>query len=167
MNEPVHRIHVKIAGIGYQLVASGKDDDIRLLAAQTDEIIQRVQKANPQLSQNMATVLALVNALDEVNATARQLDIVQTQRDTLEQRLTETQTELLRIREQNWDMRKDLLTMQRLLRDVEQHLDTLRKDQPNAPANIADPADPPEADDSDSALPLLQEYQQYSLEDYL
>ena len=167
MNEPVHRILVKIAGVAYQLVASGKDDEIRLLAAQADEIIRRVQKANPQLSQTMATVLALVNALDEVNTTTRQMDALQNQHDNLEQRLTETQAELLKVREQNWDMRKDMLTLQRLLRDVEQHLETLRKEQPASLVNAGETDSLADSEDSDPDLLLLQEYQQYSLEDYL
>ncbi len=72
MPDTVKRVNVRIAGVAYQLAATEDETHIRKMAAQADEMIRQVLLASPHLSQSMATILALVNAMDEVNKFRRQ-----------------------------------------------------------------------------------------------
>jgi cell division protein ZapA (FtsZ GTPase activity inhibitor) len=190
------RVHVRIANVAYQLAATENENYIRQMAAKADEMIRRVQQNSPQLSQNMATVLALVNAMDEISQTSNQAEIAQRQRDSLERQLAETKVELSRMREQNWEMKKDMLKMQNLLAEFEHHLeklkqseiDTLGKPKPvvAVPEIIEDddyendeneedgllgedfePVDNLATQLIDTAPPSLQSYQQSCLEDFI
>jgi cell division protein ZapA (FtsZ GTPase activity inhibitor) len=190
------RVHVRIANVAYQLAATENENYIRQMAAKADEMIRRVQQNSPQLSQNMATVLALVNAMDEISQTSSQAEIAQRQRDSLERQLAETKVELSRMREQNWEMKKDMLKMQNLLAEFEHHLeklkqseiDTLGKPKPvvAVPEIIEDddyendeneedgllgedfePVDNLATQLIDTAPPSLQSYQQSCLEDFI
>ena len=127
MADQTKRVHVRIANVAYQLAATENENYIRQMAAKADEMIRRVQQNSPQLSQNMATVLALVNAMDEISQTSSQAEIAQRQRDSLERQLAETKVELSRMREQNWEMKKDMLKMQNLLAEFEHHLEKLKQ----------------------------------------
>ncbi|MDD2534834.1 MAG: cell division protein ZapA [Eubacteriales bacterium] len=150
MAESRKHVQVRIAGVNYQLAASENEDYIRALAIQADEMIRRVQQANPYLNQTMSIVLALVNALDEFGQAGYQSSLAIQARDAAERSLLESKTELNRLREQNWDMKKDLLNMQSLLAEFEQHLE-----------NMSNP------DPEDATPPPIHDYQQSRLEDFI
>ena len=67
MAEEIKKIYARIGGMSYHLVTSENELYTRQIAAKADEMINRVMQNNPHLSQNMATILALVNAVDELN----------------------------------------------------------------------------------------------------
>lgn len=163
------RVSVRIAGVAYQLAAAENEDYIRQLAIQADEMIRRVQQTNPYLNQTMATVLALVNALDENGQSGNQSLQAIRQRDAAERQLAETRAELNRLREQNWDMKKDLLKMQSLLAEFEQHLEKMHEQAPETESPDLDfeldPSD--ETDPEEAAPPSLNAYQQSCLEDFI
>lgn len=170
MKDERKRVSVRIAGINYQLAAAENEDYLRQLAVQADEMIRRVQQANPYLNQTMATVLALVNALDENGQADHQSHEAVHQRDEAERKLTEARAELNKLREQNWDMKKDLLKMQGLLAEFEQHLEKLQASEPETSAeadtNLFEEETADEADE-ETAPPSLNAYQQARLEDFL
>jgi len=125
VSEIVKRVHVRIAGVAYQLAATEDEAHIRKMAAQADEMIRQVLLASPHLSQSMATILALVNAMDEVNKYRRQSESLQKEKDSLALQMQHLKTELDRVREQNWDMRKDQLQMQRLIAEYEKRFEQI------------------------------------------
>ena len=143
MPDTVKRVNVRIAGVAYQLTATEDETHIRKMAAQADEMIRQVLLASPHLSQSMATILALVNAMDEVNKFRRQSETLQKEKDSLTQQTQLLKTELDRVREQNWDMRKDQLHMQRLIAEYEKRFEQILADaeaqeKVDAPAKLND-----------------------------
>ena len=143
MPDTVKRVNVRIAGVAYQLAATEDETHIRKMAAQADEMIRQVLLASPHLSQSMATILALVNAMDEVNKFRRQSETLQKEKDSLTQQTQQFKTELDRVREQNWDMRKDQLHMQRLIAEYEKRFEQILADaeaqeKVDAPAKLND-----------------------------
>ena len=151
MADEIKRVHVRIANVAYQLAASENENYIRQMAVKADEMIRRVLQSSPQLSQNMATVLALVNAMDEISQNTSQVESALRQRDSLERQLAETKTELSRMREQNWEMKKDMLRMQNLLSEFEQHLDKIKQSEINTLGKPKITADLPETFEEDDA----------------
>lgn len=155
MADETKRVHVRIANVAYQLAANENETHIRQMAANADEMIRRVLQSSPQLSQGMATVLALVNAMDEISLLSSQAEIERRQRESLERQLVETKVELSRIREQNWEMKKDMLKMQNLLAEFEQHLDKLKHSEidslgkPKRTAMLPEMAEDDDDDDMD------------------
>jgi cell division protein ZapA (FtsZ GTPase activity inhibitor) len=117
--EPIKRISVRIGGICYQLVSAENEAYTHQIAAKADEMIRRVMQNNPQLSLNMAAILALVNSLDELARTYQQHHVLESQKLDAEKQSGEARKELMRLREQNWDMKKEILRLNALQRDYE------------------------------------------------
>lgn len=118
MNPP-QRISVRIGGIYYQLVSAEDERYTRQIAARADEMIRRVMQNNPQLSQNMSAVLSLVNTLDELARVRQQFAAQDEQRQQHDRQISEVRGELARMREQNWEMKKELLRLNNLCHDYE------------------------------------------------
>jgi len=150
--EIVKRVNVRIAGVAYQLAATEDETHIRKMAAQADEMIRQVLLASPHLSQSMATILALVNAMDEVNKFRHQSEILQKEKISLAQQTQQLKTELDRVREQNWDMRKDQLHMQRLIAEYEKRFEQIL-----AAAEAQEKADVTDNPDDDETGNLVDE----------
>lgn len=179
MPDTVKRVNVRIAGVAYQLAATDDEAHIRKMAAQADEMIRQVLLASPHLSQSMATILALVNAMDEVSKFRRQNETLQKEKDSLSQQAQQHKTELDRVREQNWDMRRDQLHMQRLIAEYEkrfeQILATADAQERTEAEPIPEPEPIPESEPiserhlgNSDAFPLtLAGYQQSRLEDFI
>jgi hypothetical protein len=107
-------------------------------------MIRRVMQNNPQLSLNMSTVLALVNAMDELNKSYQQLSLHDQHRLDADRQSGEIRTELMRMREQNWEMKKELLRLNALVKEYETMIDQFTRTV--HPVDSADPADSPEPD---------------------
>ncbi|NCA97870.1 MAG: cell division protein ZapA [Clostridia bacterium] len=174
MPEIVKRVNVRIAGVAYQLAATEDEAHIRKMAARADEMIRQVLLASPHLSQSMATILALVNAMDEVNKFRRQSEILQKERDSQAQQMQQLKTELDRVREQNWDMRKDQLHMQRLIAEYEKRFEQILSDASEHAAPNPDDGETGHSDNESEPIPepepsplTLAGYQQSTLEDYI
>src|SRR5512133_99571 len=95
--------------MSYQLVSAENENYTRQIAAKADEMIRRVMQNNPQLSQNMSTVLAFVNTLDELAKAFQHMNALDSQRQESDRQSGEMRKELARLREQNWEMKKELL----------------------------------------------------------
>jgi len=113
------KISVRIGGIYYQLVSAEDEKYTRQIAARADEMIRRVMQVNPQLSQNMSAVLSLVNALDELMRVRQQFAGLDEQRQQFDRQLSDVRNELMRMREQNWEMKKEILRLNNLCHDYE------------------------------------------------
>ena len=193
MPDSVKRVSVRIAGVAYQLAASEDEAHIRKMAAQADEMIRQVLLASPQLNQSTATILALVNAMDDVNKARSQAAALASEKDVLTQQASQLRTELDRVREQNFAMRRDQLQLQRLVAEYERRFEQIVQaaaEQGKDPDSLedavgrmdpdtAEPLDRCEIDtvhseatdstaSADKATPLtLTSYQQSRLEDFI
>ena len=124
--------------MSYQLVSAENENYTRQIAAKADEMIRRVMQNNPQLSLNMSTVLALVNSLDELYRLYQQLTTADSQKHETEKQAAESRKELNRLREQNWEMKKEILRLSARCNDYEALLDkATAAEPPDAPAPAA------------------------------
>lgn len=143
--EEMKKCSVRIGGVVYQLVTLENESYTRQIASRADEMINRVLQDNPKLNQTMATVLALVNAVDELTRGYHQIKILEDQKSELEQKALEARHELNRMREQNWEMKKELLRQSELNRDYQALINKLTAAQ--EPEESVDRNDLPEAND--------------------
>ena len=119
MAEEIKKIYARIGGMSYHLVTSENELYTRQIAAKADEMINRVMQNNPHLSQNMATILALVNAVDELNGLYAKQTTVDNQKMEMEKQTSDIRKELMRLREQNWEMKKEILRLNDLCQDYQ------------------------------------------------
>jgi cell division protein ZapA (FtsZ GTPase activity inhibitor) len=117
--DEIKKCSVRIGGVYYQLVTAENEQYTRRIAARADEMINRVMQDNPQLSQAMSTVLALVNAVDELSRAYQQLKGMEGQHLDLDSKASEARRELGRLREQHWEMKKELLRITELNSDYQ------------------------------------------------
>lgn len=143
------KISVRIGGMNYQLVSAEDEKYTRQVAARADEMIRRAMQANPQLTHNMASILALVNVLDEMTRFRQQYSAMEDQRLQHDRQLAETRSELARMREQNWEMKKEILRLNELCRDYEALLQVSEY----AGKSAAEPEETPAAAEPATAVP--------------
>ncbi len=131
--------------MSYQLVSAENEAYTRQIALKADEMIRRVMQNNPQLSLNMSTVLALINSLDEQSRIFQRLNALESQHGEADKQALELRNELQRIREQNWEMKKEMLRISSLVREYESLLAerTAMTAQPNTSIPADQHADTP------------------------
>jgi len=125
--------------MSYQLVTAENDLYTRQIAAKADEMIHRVLQNSPQLSVNMCTVLALVNAVDEMTGLYQKLSSIDGQKNETEKQAGEARKELMRLREQNWEMKKELLRLNDLCKEYQALINKLTT--PEIAADQTEPAE--------------------------
>ena len=119
-DQTIKKCPVSIGGITYQLVTSQDEAYTRQVAAKADERIRQLLHDYPNLNQTMATVLALVNSLDELTRAYRRLQSVDDRDEGHQEQLRQMRQELNRLREENWELKKDLLQLQDSLRQLQE-----------------------------------------------
>lgn len=119
MTDDIRRVTVRIGGTSYQLVSAEDEQYTRRIAARADEMIRRVMQNNPHLSQSMATVLALVNTIDDLSHVYSKLEKIEHSHKDNEKQTDETRQELKRMRELNWEMKKELLELRERCRAID------------------------------------------------
>lgn len=117
MENEARKINVRIGGMSYNLLSGESEQYTRQVAARADEMIRRVIMQSPHLSQQMTTILALVNAVDELSRQAAQLGLAEQQREATELKNAELRVELAKLRELNWEMKKEILRLNGLVRE--------------------------------------------------
>ena len=123
MADSISKITVKIGGMNYQLLAAENEVYMRQVAAHADEMIRRVMQNSPHLTLSMSTVLALVNAVDEQYNARKSMEAAEHKSVEAERKLVEMKSELMRCREQTWEIKKDLLHYQNLCKEYEELLE--------------------------------------------
>ncbi|MEA4888108.1 MAG: cell division protein ZapA [Clostridiaceae bacterium] len=139
LSDEIKKISVRIGGMSYQLVTAENDLYTRQIAAKADEMIHRVLQNSPQLSVNMCTVLALVNAVDEMTGLYQKLSSIDGQKNETEKQAGEARKELMRLREQNWEMKKELLRLNDLCKEYQALINKLTT--PEIAADQTEPAE--------------------------
>ncbi len=150
MADEIRRIQVHIGSLSYSLITGEDEQYTRRIAARADEMIRRVMQNNPQLSQSMSTVLALVNAVDDLNRLAERSNRYETRLKEIDEVSGDLRQELQRLREQNWELKKDLLDARNACRELETLSETLKAEN-NARLTMADdrPDAPADADQTE------------------
>ena len=128
--------------MSYQLVSAENETYTRQIAAKADEMIRRMMQNNPQLSLNMAGILALVNSLDELSRVLQQHGALENQKNEAEKQAAEARKELMRMREQNWEMKKELLRFNARQQELESILAHIPPAEPQSHAAPPPPVRP-------------------------
>lgn len=170
----IHKINVKIGGMNYQLLAAENESYMRQIADHADEMIRRVMQNNPNLNLSMATILALVNAVDDQHHAFIQQQNAEKKADEASRNSTEIKAELSRLREQFWEMKKELMHYKNLCQNMtvsedvftrEENLES--EDELESQENTLPLPTEYEQNDQTDASPLLHELEQTRLDDYL
>ena len=122
MNAPVEQIQVRIGKITYQLTTSDDPQKMRDIAATADAMMNQVAKKSPQLNQVAQAVLALVNAVSLMEESYEKLQAARADTELANQTAEEIKAELIRQREQFWQMKKELLYYRNLCEIYESKL---------------------------------------------
>ena len=109
MSDRVERIRVRIGKMTYQLTASDDPQKMRDIAVTANAMMEQIAKRQPQLNQISQAVLALVNAVGMMQEAHEKRQEAYESRDLAERTTEEIRAELTRLREQFWQMKKELL----------------------------------------------------------
>ena len=120
-------ITVKVGSMYYRITAKDDPDYVRQVAKEANDLLTEIKSRHPGLSDVAAAVLALLNSIDrgwKLQSDDRETleDLSQLQTD-----LEESQAEILRLREQVWDIKKDLLYYRNLCDMYEERLQAMPK----------------------------------------
>ncbi len=127
MADEVKRVQVRIGSITYSLVSAEDEQYTRKVGTRADEMIQRVMQSNPQLSQQQATVLALVNAVDDLTRAYEKVRSEDNRQQQTDRQISEIRHELQRQREHNWEMKKEILALRQVCSEYEAELAKWRR----------------------------------------
>lgn len=109
MSDRIERVRVRIGKMTYQLTASDDPQKMRDIAATANAMMEQVANRQPQLNQISQAVLALVNAVGMMQEAHEKRQEAYEMRDFAERTAEEIRAELTRLREQFWQMKKELL----------------------------------------------------------
>ncbi len=115
-------IKVRIGRMTYRLSAAGDAQRTYDIAATADAMMDQIAKRHPGLNQVSQAVLALVNAIGMMENFHLEQETAFKERDVSAIRSDELRAELDRLREQFWEMKKDLLYYQNLCEVYEKKL---------------------------------------------
>lgn len=116
------RISVKIGSMSYQITARENEEYMREIARKADDLIRNIKMSNQGMGDSAAAVLALLNVLDACEKLKESGTEVFDEQDRLLRQLEESKADLLRMREQCWEMKKDLLYYRNLCEIYEERL---------------------------------------------
>ncbi len=110
-------VSVHIAGMQYKLVASDDDSEayIRKTAERAEQMIHKVQSVSPGMTLTSVTVLALLNAVDELFRIESVVRETEQEAISLRAAQTEDKTNFNRLREINWELKKEILRLQKVI----------------------------------------------------
>jgi len=108
------KVTVHIAGMQYRLFTKGGNDEgyIRFISDRADQMIHQLQKTMPGTSMMNISVLALVNAMDEINQLQEKYASLQDEMQQLLDSLDADKADFSELREINWELKKEVLRLQ-------------------------------------------------------
>lgn len=116
------RISVRIGSMTYRILANENAEYMRAIAKMADELICTLKSQYTGMGDQAASVLALVNLLDQIEKMKESGSQVAGAQDRLQKELEESQANLLRMREQCWEIKKDLLYYRNLCEIYEERI---------------------------------------------
>lgn len=115
-------ITVKIGTMTYQLKADKDAAYIMETAAIADELVRLADKQYPSTNQTTKTVLALLNAIDQLRLASHDRKMAEADADDAIALRDEAKAEYMRLAEQLWELKKDLLYYKNLCEVYERRL---------------------------------------------
>ncbi len=115
-------VRVRIGKMTYRLSAGNNPQRTCDVAATADAMMQETARKHGQLNQVSQAVLALVNAVGLMEDFHDRLKAAYGERDFAYQAAEEIKAELIRLREQFWQLKKELLYHQNLCEIYEEKL---------------------------------------------
>ncbi len=178
MAEAIKKCTVRIGGVFYQLVTRENEQYTRQIAAHADEMIQRIMAENEHLNQTMATVLSLVNVLDDLMQSKKEQQVLEKGLLEAEGRAAIAKRDLDKAREDYWELKKEMLALAEQNQDYLAQIKLLAQPEEAEPEPAKEPVLYEEAGEdlpdlvelalADEAAQKEQErLQQTNLEDYL
>lgn len=122
MRSEADYVNVRIGRMTYRLSAGENPQKTFDVAATADAMMARIAKRHPGLNQVSQAVLALVNTISMMETFQEELEASFRERDLASTKSEELKAELNRLREQFWEMKKDLLYYQNLCEVYEKKL---------------------------------------------
>ena len=110
MRDEVKKTQVRIGNMVYQLSATEDPNYIQEIASIADELITKIARRYPHMNSTSTQVLALVNAVDAMRQAQADLQQAIMTKDNAVQNEIELKAELARLREQFWELKKELYT---------------------------------------------------------
>jgi cell division protein ZapA (FtsZ GTPase activity inhibitor) len=120
-----HAVSVHIAGMQYRLIASDEDGEayIRKTAERAEQMIHKVQATAPGMTLTSVTVLALMNAVDDCIRSESAVSEIEQETTALRTAQTADKTNFNRLREINWELKKEILRLQKVIDGYEKPLE--------------------------------------------
>lgn len=125
MSKRDESVVVKIGTMTYLIRANEDEQYVRETAAIADELIALTKKNYPQVNQLTASVLALVNAVDSMRQAVQERQEAVKQMEAEQALKVEAEADLMRVNEQFWEMKKDLLYYKNLVDVYEEKIAAL------------------------------------------
>jgi cell division protein ZapA (FtsZ GTPase activity inhibitor) len=122
------KISVSIGGISYQLVSDETESYMKDIASKADEAIKKMLQNNPSLSNIQATVLAMVNLIDIMTKEMSEIDKMRARLEELSFSEAKAKHELYLQREHGFELKKEILRVNELNRQLELEVAALRQD---------------------------------------
>ncbi|MDD4716687.1 MAG: cell division protein ZapA [Eubacteriales bacterium] len=143
-----HRIDVSIGGVTYHLLANENEEYMRMIAAKADEAYQAAMVANPSLSGMQNAVLLIINLMDSLEKISSEYDTVLEESKKAVGDLEACSKELYVQRDVNFEMKKELLRVNELNKQLMLELASLKtKEEHDDPITLIPPDDPDIYDD--------------------
>ena len=107
-------VNVRIGKMTYRLSSDGDLQRTYDIAATADAMMEQITKRHPHLNQVSQAVLALVNSIGLMEDFHEKIKTAYQERDFARMHQEELKAELNRLREQFWELKKDVLYYQNL-----------------------------------------------------
>lgn len=119
--DPHTHVSVHIAGMQYRLISPDKEGEayVREIAEKAEQLILQIQKNAPGMSMTSVTVLALVNAIDELHQKDARISELGRELTKMSVALETDKSNFLHLREKNWDLKKEVLRLQAVIDEYE------------------------------------------------
>jgi cell division protein ZapA (FtsZ GTPase activity inhibitor) len=120
-NKQLSRVSVHIAGMQYLLIApeNGGEAYVHEIAERAEQMISQIQKNAPGMSMTSATVLALVNAIDEWLQKEKRIVELEHEISSIDLSRQNDKVHYVHLREINWELKKEVLRLQSLIDQYE------------------------------------------------
>lgn len=134
------RISVSIGGISYQLISQENESYAREIARKADDTIHQIIQQHPSLSTTQAIVLAMVNMIDALTKLGNSLDEAKKEIERIEEKsskeiqsaqfnMTKAQHELFSLRDTDFELKKEIIRVNELNKQLELEIASLQKKQ--------------------------------------
>ena len=120
------KISVSIGGATYHLVSHENEAYMKAIASQANDIISSIASGNPSLSNMQTYILAIINLLDALNRKSEEYDRFKAEFDVLSARETESSKELFVNRDLNFELKKEIVRVSELNRQLMLEISSLR-----------------------------------------